>query len=73
MEQFTANQQRLQEIDARMASEASNCRKCQVLGDALEQFHGFLMQCPEADPTGEDRQSVQETLGGLRECVRFFC
>lgn len=73
MDQYEAQQQRLQSLQARMDAEPSICRKCQVLGEAFEQHHAFLEQCPEADPTGETRQGALETLGGLKNCVSHFC
>jgi len=66
-------QQQLAAMQEKMAGEASVCGQCRMLSEGLESFQSFLQQCPEADPTGEDRMSVAETLKGAVDCVRQFC
>lgn len=73
MDQFKAQQQRIQSLQARMDAEPSICRKCQMLDEGFEQYHAFLQKCKEIDPIGETRQGVRETLGGLKNCVNQFC
>lgn len=46
--------------------------QCEYLVKALVVQLAFLTKCPEADPTGQSRESLRQTRAGAANCVATF-
>ncbi|WP_019956798.1 hypothetical protein [Yoonia vestfoldensis] len=72
-EKMAAAETMLDRVTAELAQQPSVCRQCQISLESFEVWFDFNNECPQADPTGEQRAELEISMEGLRECVRSFC